>query len=403
MMTKKWLYSVLVFVVAFTTLNLYAASTNIELTTKKETNTSPTHLAIPPAPDVTARAYVLMDYNSGRIIAEKNADEQFPPASLTKLMTLYITSSAIQSGQISLDSEVNISEKAWKTGGSRMFVKVNSKVPVKDLLQGIIVASGNDACVALAEHIAGNESAFSDMMNQTAKALGMNSSHFTDSTGLPDKEHLSTAKDFAILSRALIHDFPEFYHWYKQKWYTYNEIKQPNRNRLLWRDESVDGLKTGHTNNAGYCLVASANRNDTRLIVVTMGSKSENARANDAQALLNYGYRFFESHKLFSASTPVSTPRVWLGKNKKVPVGFTKDFYVNIPAGQYKNLSAKVVFDKDLKAPIVKGKTYGKVVVTLNDKEIGSEPLIALANDPKGSIFTRVRDRVILIFHGWLG
>ena len=401
MRVKKWQAYVAALIIGITTLSLGAATTNIELKNNNPSNPSTTHFVTPPPPDVTAKSYVLMDYNSGRIIAEKNADKQYPPASLTKLMTLYIVSSAIQTGQTSLDSEVRISEKAWKTGGSRMFVKVNSKVPVKELLQGVIVASGNDACVAMAEHIAGSESSFADMMNQTAKALNMNDSHFTDSTGLPHKNHVSTAKDFAILARALIQDFPEYYHWYKQKWFTYNDIKQPNRNRLLWRDESVDGLKTGHTNAAGYCLVSSAKRNDMRLIAVTMGSTSENARANDAQALLNYGFRFFESHKLFSANTPVSTPRVWLAKNKKVAVGFTKDFYVTIPAGQYPNLKAKVIFEKDLKAPIIKGKSYGKVVVTLNNEEIGSEPLIALTDNPKGSIFTRIRDRIILLFHGW--
>ena len=282
-----------------------------------------------------------------------------------------------------------------------MFINVNSKVTVKDLLQGVIVASGNDACVALAELVAGTESAFADIMNQTAKTLGMNNSHFTDSTGLPDPNHYSSANDLAILAKALIHDFPDHYQWYKQKWFTYNNIKQPNRNQLLWRDESVDGLKTGHTDDAGFCLVASALRANQRHIAVVMGCPYENSRANDVEALLNYGFRFYESHKLFTANKPISTPRVWMGKANKIPVGFTDDLFVAIPSGQYKNLKANIVYEKDLKAPLTKGKAYGNVTLTLDGKEMLNRPIVALVDVPKGNIFTTTKDRVILLFRRW--
>lgn len=403
MFAKKWHSVCLLFTLLFST-SIMATTTSIPLNnTQDPAKSSTPRLALPAAPDLSAKAYVLMDYNSGQIVAQKNADSHFPPASLTKLMTLYIVSSAIKSGQISLDAPVHVSEKAWKTGGSRMFINVNSKVTVKDLLQGVIVASGNDACVALAELVAGTESAFADMMNQTAQTLGMKNSHFTDSTGLPDANHYSSAEDFAILARALIRDFPDHYQWYKQKWFTYNNIKQPNRNQLLWRDESVDGLKTGHTDEAGFCLVASALRGDQRYIAVVMGCPKENARANDVEALLNYGYRFYESHKLFSANQAISTPRVWLGKTDKVPVGFTKDLFVLIPNGQYKNLKANIVYDKDLKAPLSKGKAYGNVTLTLDGKEILNQPIVALVDVPKGNIITTSKDHLMLLFKKWKG
>ncbi len=403
MIANKWHRICLGLTLLFSTTVIVAASTSIPLNNQATANPTAPRLAMPAPPELSAKAYVLMDYNSGQIIAHKNGDQHFPPASLTKLMTLYIVSSAIKSGQIKMDADVHISEKAWKTGGSRMFINVNSKVTVKDLLQGVIVASGNDACVALAELVAGTETAFADMMNQTAQSLGMKNSHFTDSTGLPDANHYASAEDLAILARALIRDFPDYYQWYKQKWFTYNNIKQPNRNQLLWRDESVDGLKTGHTDDAGFCLVASALRGNQRYIAVVMGCPYENSRANDVEALLNYGYRFYESHKLFTANQPISTPRVWMGKTDKIPVGFTEDLYVSIPSGQYKNLKANIVYDKDLKAPLSKGKAYGNVTLTLEGKEMLNKPIVALVDVPKGSIFTTSKDRIILLFRKWKG
>ncbi len=358
---------------------------------------------VPAPPSLNAKAYVLMDANSGKIIAEKNMDEKRPPASLTKIMTLYVISNALKTGQISLNDKVRISEDAWRTGGSRMFLKEGSMASVQELIDGIIIASGNDACVALSEYVAGSETAFVQMMNQTAQQLGMTSTHFTDSTGLPHPDHYTTAHDLAKLARALINNFPQDYAWYKQKWITYNKIKQPNRNRLLWRDPSVDGIKTGHTKAAGYCLISSAKRDGMRLISVMMGTPTDSARANDSQAILNYGFRFYESHELYTANTAVSTPRVWLGKNKTVALGVNKPLYITIPRGQYQNVKATVNLPDQLKAPIEQGNTYGTLNITLNNKEITTEPLIALANDPRAGVWSRLSDHVSLFFSKMIG
>ena len=364
--------------------------------------TSPTAAApliIPPAPDIDAKGYVLMDANSGAIIAQKNMDKKMPPASLTKLMTLYVASQAIDQGQINLDDKVTISEKAWKTGGSRMFVNVGSHVPLKDLIDGVIIASGNDACVAIAQYVAGDEKSFAHIMNQTAARLGMRNSHFTDSTGLPNSAHFSTPHDLAILAQHIVNDFPQDYTWYKQKWIKYNNIRQPNRNRLLWRDADVDGLKTGHTKAAGYCLISSAKRDDMRLISVVMGTPSDSSRTNDSQALINWGFRFYKTYKLFDANQAIQTPRVWLGQNKHIPVGLTKPFYVTIPNGSYNTLKAKVTLNKTLKAPIQKGEQVGQVQVTLGNKDVTQLPLLALQDDPKGGLWSRFFSHIALFFH----
>lgn len=353
---------------------------------------------VPPAPDIDAKGYVLMDAKSGIILAQKNMNKRLPPASLTKLMTMFVTSQAIRNGQIHLNDSVRISEKAWKTEGSRMFLKVGSRVSVQKLLEGIIVASGNDACVALAQYIAGSEKSFAQLMNQTALSLGMKNSHYMDSNGLPSPQHYTTPYDLALLTRAIINDFPEDYKWYQQKWIRFNGIKQPNRNRLLWRDPTVDGLKTGHTQAAGYCLVGSAKRDSMRLISVVMGAPTDSARMNDTQALLNWGFRFFESHELFKAKQPVITPRIWFGKNKTTELGVSRPVYITIPAGQYKKLKANMALPKHLKAPIVKGKVYGRVTISLHGKTIAQAPLIALQNDPEGGLSSRLMDRVILLF-----
>lgn len=355
-------------------------------------------IILPSAPKIDAKGYVLMDANSGTIIAEKNMNERMAPASLTKLMTLYVTSQAIAQGQINLDTKVRISQKAWRTGGSRMFLKVGSEVPVHELIQGIIVASGNDACVALSQFVGGNESTFVEMMNQTAQQLGMNDTHYMDSTGLPNPQHYSTPYDLALLTRALINNFPQDYSWYNQKWITYNGIKQPNRNRLLWRDQSVDGLKTGHTNEAGYCLIASAKRDDMRLISIVMGAPTDAARADDSQALLNWGFRFYQSHQLFKANTALATPRVWLGENKTVSLGVAKPIYVTIPTGSYGQLNPQVTINTPLTAPVKAGEAYGQLSITLNNKVISSTPLIALSDDPEGGFFSRTFDHILLLF-----
>jgi len=348
----------------------------------------------PGPPSLGATGYILLDATSGKIIAEKNANDRMPPASLTKLMSLYIISGAIKSGLIKMDDKVRISTKAWKTEGSRMFIKAGDDVSVRDLLQGIIVASGNDATVALAEYVAGAEEAFTAMMNQQAQLLGMKNSHFIDSTGLPNPNHYSTAHDLAILTQAYIKNFPEDYSFYSEKWFTYNSIKQPNRNRLLWRFQYADGLKTGHTNEAGYCLVGSAKKDGMRLVSVVLGEPSDQARTEDSIRLLTYGFRFFETHKLYNAETPVVQARVWQGAKSETPLGMKEDFYITVPAGQYKKLQSAIVLNNPLKAPMVKNQIYGVVNITINNQIVASKPLVALEDNPQGSFWQRASDTV---------
>lgn len=358
---------------------------------------------VPPPPNMDVKGYVLMDANTGIILAQKNMDERLQPASLTKLMTLYLTFQALNSKQINLTEPVRISKKAWHMGGSRMFLNVGSHVPVQQLIQGIIVASGNDACVAIAQHIAGTQDTFAELMNQTAKRLAMKNTHYVDATGLPRPNHYSTPHDMAILTRAIITDFPQYYHFFSQKWLSYNHIKQPNRNRLLWRDNSVDGLKTGHTEEAGYCLVSSAQRNSMRLIAIVMGAPSDSARANDSEALLNYGFRFYKTYKLFSANKALAKPRIWLAQHKYGKFGLAKPLYVTIPIGEYKNLNAKMSVKQNLTAPIIKDNQYGLVQVTLNGKPVTSVPLIALQNDKRGGVWSRMTDHIALFFKKLFG
>lgn len=353
----------------------------------------------PGAPTIDAKAYMILDATSGKILAQKDADRRLPPASLTKLMSLYIISSALKNGQIRLDDNVRISTKAWKTEGSRMFIKEGDEVPLKTLLEGVIVASGNDATVALAEHVAGTEEAFTSIMNQQAKILGMNNSNFTDSTGLPNQNHYSTPHDFAILTRAYIKNFPEDYSLYSQKWFTYNKIRQANRNRLLWRFQYADGLKTGHTSEAGYCLIASAKKDGMRLITVVMGAPTDAARTEDSVRLLTYGFRFFETHKLYNGTTPLVRARVWEGEKAEIPLGIAEDLYVTIPRGQYKRLQAHIVLDRALYAPIRKGQAYGSLDITLNDQSVISIPLVALEKDQSGNLWRRAADTVKYTIH----
>ncbi len=360
-------------------------------------------LITPTPPNLNAKAFILIDVNSGEILAEKNSDEHLPPASLTKMMTLYVISNALHNEQIHLTDEVRISQEAWKTAGSRMFVKEGQQVPIQDLLKGIIVDSGNDACVAMAEHLGGSEAGFADIMNQQSKNIGMNNTHFTDSTGLPNPDLYTTAKDLAILGTALIKNFPEYYHWYKQKWFTFNGIRQPNRNRLLWRDAQVDGLKTGHTNDAGFCLVSSAKRDNMRLLAVVLGSPSETARADDSERLLNYGFRFFETHALYKSGAIITQLPVYKGTINKLPIGLIEDENVTIPAGQYQRLTNDSNVPKYMQAPIKKGDKIGELIIKFDNVAIASRPLYALENAEKSGFFARSKDSVKLLFNRWFG
>ncbi|MDT8386485.1 MAG: D-alanyl-D-alanine carboxypeptidase family protein [Thiogranum sp.] len=355
-------------------------------------------MPIPKEPDVGARGYLVEDFLSGRAIAEKNADEPMEPASITKLMSAYVVFREIRDGSVALEDKVRISEKAWRTEGSRMFVEVNTTVSVADLLKGLIIQSGNDATVALAEHIAGTEEGFAGLMNHHAERLGMTRSHFVNSTGLPDKEHYTTARDIVKIARVMIDEFPEYYRWYSEREFTYNEITQYNRNKLLWRDASVDGLKTGHTESAGYCLVTSAERDGMRLISVVLGTRSEEARADATQSLLSYGFRFFETHKLYDADTRLSTTRIWKGARENIDLGLNQPLYVTIPRGEYKNLDASLQLQEQIIAPVAAHQALGQVVVRLDDKLITEKDLVALQAVDQGSFWQRIVDEALLYF-----
>jgi len=354
----------------------------------------------PSAPSVAAKAYTLVDYNSGRVLAEQNSEERLPPASITKLMTSYVVSHELHAGNIGLDDEVLISEKAWRMVGSRSFIEVNTKVSVEALLRGMIVQSGNDAAVALAEHIAGSEETFAQMMNQYAQQLGMFNTNYRNATGLPDPEHYTTAHDIALLSAALIRDFPEHYKWYSEKEFTYNGITQHNRNKLLWRDNSVDGLKTGHTDAAGYCLAASAVRSDMRLVSVVLGTRSENARAQETQKLFNYGFRFFETHQLYKAGEAITTSKVWKGAERELALGLAEPLSVTVPRGRYNDLVATTNLQQPIIAPVAQGTTLGEVTITLGDEVIAKQSLVAINAVEQGSWWRRLIDEILLLIWG---
>jgi D-alanyl-D-alanine carboxypeptidase (penicillin-binding protein 5/6) len=352
--------------------------------------------SIPKAPEVSAKSYILQDFASGHILAASNAELRLPPASITKLMTAYIVSNELSSGNIALEDDVLISEKAWRMLGSRSFIEVNTKVTVGVLLRGMIIQSGNDAAVALAEHVAGSEETFSQMMNQYAQQLGMLDTNYQNATGLPGKEHYTTAKDIAILSAAVIRDFPSHYAWYAEKEFTHNNITQQNRNKLLWRDKSVDGLKTGHTQEAGYCLAASSKRKGTRLISVVLGTDSENERAKETQQLFNYGFRFFETHELYGAGQEITTNKVWKGSAKIVGLGLETPLAITVPRGSYKELVATTNIDLPLIAPIISGQVLGNVEIHLEGKLVASRALVALKGIEKGSWWRRLIDSLLL-------
>jgi D-alanyl-D-alanine carboxypeptidase (penicillin-binding protein 5/6) len=351
---------------------------------------------IPAAPSVSGTGHLLIDHHSGRVLAEKNADERLEPASLTKIMTAYVAFRELAAGKISLDDQVHVSEKAWKTPGSRMFIEVGTKVRLGDLLKGMIIQSGNDASVAIAEHIAGSEGTFAQLMNTHAHRLGMTHSHFVNSTGLPDPQHYTTARDIAKVSSATIREFPEWYAWYAEKQFTYNDIKQHNRNKLLWRDDSVDGVKTGHTEAAGYCLVASAERDGMRLISVVMGTGSENARAEESQALLSYGFRFYETHRPYQAGAELKRVRVWKGDRELLGLGLQDDLYLTIPRGAYDRLEAHMDLDTQLIAPVQEGQQVGSLRIDLDGNPVVSAPLVALNAVAEGGLWAEVKDTVLL-------
>ncbi len=353
---------------------------------------------IPEPPDLPVKSYILMDYESGKVLAEKNADMRVEPASITKLMTAYLVDKALTDGDIRLDDQVTISEKAWKMKGSKMFVEVGDKVTVENLIKGMIIQSGNDATVALAEYVAGSEDAFVGYMNHQARQLGMSNTQFRNSTGWPDKEHYSTARDIATLARAVIRDYPMTYKYYKEKEFTWNNIRQFNRNRLLWKDPSVDGLKTGHTDAAGYCLVASAKRDGMRLISVVLGAKSDKARTINSQALLNYGFRFFEAPKLYEAGQALKTVRVWFGDKDRLALGVEEPVSVLIPKGRYKDLKAAIEINANIEAPIAKGKELGKLSVRLDDETVVTRPLVALQEVKDGGLVKKAMDSVKKLF-----
>ena len=355
---------------------------------------------VPAAPQLAAKAWILMDANSGAVLTESNSDQRLPPASLTKLMTAYIATLEINRGRIKESDMVTVSEHAWRTGGSRMFIKVGTQVSVGDLLHGIIIQSGNDASVALAEHIAGSEDAFADMMNTTAQKLGMQNTHFMDATGLPDPNHYSSAHDMAILARAIINADAQHYAIYSQKEFFWNNIKQPNRNLLLWRDKTVDGLKTGHTEEAGYCLVASAVRDGMRLVAVVFGTNSEQARAAETQKLLTYGFRFFETQSFYKKGTELAKAPVWKGDSREVQAGLANDLTMTLPRGQAKKLHAEMVLNPQLIAPIAQGQVIGKVEVKLDDKVVHTADLVALQPVEEGGLFRRLWDSIRLFFYG---
>ncbi len=363
----------------------------------------PKNMPTPAAPSLSANSYILVDFNSNHALVESNPDIRVEPASITKVMTSYVVFTELASGNIQLADVVNVSEIAWRTGGSRMFIEPKMEVTVEQLIKGMVIQSGNDASVALAEHLAGTEEAFAGLMNHYAAQLGMTNSNFINSTGLPHEDHYTTARDVATLSIALIADFPEFYRWYSEKEYSFNNIRQHNRNNLLWRDPAVDGLKTGHTQAAGYCLAASAKRDGMRLVSVVLGSGSESSRVSESQSLLNYGFRFFETVQLYKAGQELAEGKVWKGEEEQIKLGILDELFVTIPRGRYDDLDARVEMRPELIAPIAEGEEVGQISIRLEDKEITSRGLIALESVNEAGFFGRTWDGMSMWFGGLFG
>jgi D-alanyl-D-alanine carboxypeptidase (penicillin-binding protein 5/6) len=355
------------------------------------------NVPVPPPPKIDARGYLLVDHQSGRVLAEHNADERLDPASITKLMTAYAVFHALKAGKLKLDDPVTISERAWKAEGSRTFVAVGTQVPVEVLIQGMIVQSGNDATIALAERVGGTEETFAALMNGYAKQLGMKDSRFENSSGLSSPEHYMTARDIATLSAAIVREFPEYYRWYSQREFTWNKISQPNRNGLLGRD-GVDGIKTGHTESAGYCLVSSAQRDGMRLISVVMGSPSIKVREQASAALLNYGFSFFETRKLHAAGDKLATVEVWKAEESPVAVGLRRDLYVTVPRGRFEELKSTTTLKPNLIAPVAATTSIGELQLALGDQVVATRPLYPVKEIKEGGLWTRMVDSVLLWF-----
>ncbi|MBD3754546.1 MAG: D-alanyl-D-alanine carboxypeptidase [Gammaproteobacteria bacterium] len=353
---------------------------------------------VPSPPQIAGTSHLLIDFDSGKVLAAKEPDARIEPASLTKIMTGYVVINELTNGNMSLDEMVTISEKAWKMPGSKMFIEVGKQVSVRDLIKGMVIQSGNDASVALAEYVAGSEGVFAQLMNKYAKALGMNNTHFVNATGMPDPDHYTTANDLAILTKALITKFPEEYKWYSEKKFTYNGITQYNRNKLLWQDPTVDGLKTGHTETAGYCLVSSAKRDDMRLISVVLGTNSMEQRIQETQKLLNYGFRFYETHPLYKANQRLNDVKVWEGSKDLLGVGLQSDLFVTIPRGQYKNLVIESTLEPEIVAPITTNQPLGTLHVSLNGQTVADQPLVALSDVEEGSFFKKLMDQIKRMF-----
>lgn len=356
---------------------------------------------IPAAPELAAKAWLLMDSKTGVVLAEHNADEILPPASLTKMMTAYIASEQVANGRLKEDDLVRVSVNAWekggtKSGGSTMFLPPNKDASVIDLLRGVIIQSGNDAAIALAEHIAGDEDTFADVMNQQAILLGMTNTNFANSTGLPDAEHMTTARDLALLATAVIEHHPEHYSIYAEKEFEYNGISQPNRNQLLWRDSSIDGLKTGHTEEAGYCLVASGKRNSMRLVSVVMGTRSMQARATESQKLLSWGFRYYMTHRLYGAEDVLATEQVWKGREDSVELGVFDEIYLTIPRGAEDLLEANLSIESVLQAPLEEGQQVGSLSINYEGEQMVDKPLVVKESVEAAGFFSRLWDGIKL-------
>jgi len=353
----------------------------------------------PQPPQVTGRAWVVVDVSSGQILASEKPDERFEPASLTKLMTAYLVFAALKEKKLALEQQVNVSERAWRAPGSRMFIEPKKPVHVDELIRGMIVQSGNDACIALAEQLAGSEEAFAELMNREAERLGMKNTRYMNASGLPDPQHYSTARDLHLLATALIRDFPgQYAQYYSLREYRYNGISQPNRNRLLWLDNTVDGVKTGFTEAAGYCLVASSKRGTRRLLSVLLGSTSETMRAQESQKLLNWGFQFFDAVRLYAGNAPVKEIEVWKGTQAILKAGFRDDLVVTVPKGQGEKLKAELLSQSPLVAPVAAGARVGNLRVTFDGKPLGEYPVVALEEVPAAGIFVRAWDTLRLWF-----
>ena len=359
-------------------------------------------LTLPP-PSIQATSYILLDAKTNKVLAEQNSDQRKAPASLTKIMTGYLVEQEINLGRLGLEEEVQISVNAWRTGGSKMFIREGTRVTVGDLLKGVIIQSGNDASVALAEHIAGSEFDFAGLMNEQAKALGMNDTNFENPTGLPNDNHYSTAQDLAKLTRALINEHPQQYEVYSEKRFKYNDIDQPNRNKLLWRDRSVDGVKTGYTKDAGYCLVASAEREGMRLISVVLGTTSDEARMRESQKLLSFGFRNFETQTLYNANSELRAEPVFYGTLESVGLGVVEEVSVTVPRGYYKDIQAEISVPIQLEAPLVAGQIVGRLKLVLADEVIYEGDVVTLLDVPEAGVFSRLGDFVFLLFESMFG